>query len=160
MFNQLRKIFSATNPAAMTDESRAFIEKLAPSYIWILAFGVRGTPSFRALDRESRLDGLAAHRIDLADVGENDSVVPFNYKHGGRQILPFFSSEEFARQYLAAKQLLGDTQVFQPFRLRAGYVTAPGNEKFDPVLDDGLPSERRLQANEKELLRKITSANA
>ena len=157
MFNQFRKMFSIAKPAAMPDESRIFIEKLAPSFIWILAVGIRGTPSFRALDTPSRLDAVAAHRIELADVGDDDSVFPFNYKHDGRQVLPFFSSEDCARQFLASKRW-GDTGVFQPYRLLAGFVTAPGNEKFDLILDAGLPTERRLQPDEKELLRKITSA--
>jgi hypothetical protein len=141
----------------LSDESRAFIERLAPSFIWILAIGIRGTPGLRAIHDQSAWDAVAKHRIELSDVGDDDSVFPFNYKRDGRQILPFFSSEDCARQFLAAKRW-GDSSFFQPYRLLAGFVTAPGNETYDLILDAGLPSERTLHSVEKELLRKITSA--
>jgi len=150
-------MFSTPKPAAPSDESRAFIERLAPSFIWILAIGIRGTPEISAVRGPEARSEVAANRIDLADVGEDDSVFPFNYRQDGRQILPFFSSEDCARQFLATKRW-GDTAIFQPYRLLAGFVTAPGNERFDLILDPGLQSERRLTSEQKELLRKITSA--
>ena len=157
MLDQFRKLFSAAKPASLTEESRAFVEKLAPSFIWILAIGIRGTPGIRAIHDPSAWDAVAANRIELVDVGDDDSVFPFNYRRDGRQILPFFSSEDCARQFLASKKW-GNISFFQPYRLLAGFVTAPGNEIFDLILDPGLPSERRLEPNEKELLRKITTA--
>jgi hypothetical protein len=141
----------------LTDESRIFIEKLAPSFIWILAIGIRGTPNLSGMAGPARRDVLAAHRIELSDIRSSDSVFSFNYGQDGQQILPFFSSEDCARQFLATKKW-GARSFFQPYRLLAGFVTAPGNEKFNPILDPGLPSERKLQSGEKALLRKITSA--
>jgi len=139
----------------LPDESRIFIEKLAQSLIWILAIGLRGKPDLRGLDGPARREALAAHRIEVADIGPKDSVVPFNYRQGDQQILPFFSSKDCARQYQST--LPRDGWPFQPHLLRAGFVASPGNEKFDPILDPGFPSERKLQPDEKALLRKITS---
>lgn len=143
---------------AVTDESRIFIEKLAASNIWILAIGMRGRPDLRGLDGPARRDALAAHRIELADVGPGDSVAPFRYRHDDQLILPFFSSEECARDF-QAQLLRGANGPFQPYRILAGFVTAPGNEKCDLILDPGSASKRRLQPEEKALLRRITSAN-
>ena len=157
MLDHLRKLFSPQKPA-LSEESHAFIENLAPSFIWILAIGIRGTPRIHAMQNSTKRDIVADHRIELADIGDYDSVVPFNFRQDGLQVLPFFSSENCAREFLATKPLLGDTSFFQPYRLRAGFVTAPGNEKFNLVLDAGLPSERRLLPAEKEFLRAITTA--
>jgi len=142
----------------VTDESRIFIEKLAASNIWVLAIGMRGRPDLRGLDGPTRRQALAAHRIELADVGPGDSIAPFRYGQGERQVLPFFSSEECARDF-QAQLLRGANGPFQPYRILAGFVTAPGNEKYDLILDPGSPSKRKLQPEEKALLRKITSAS-
>lgn len=154
MLNPFHKLFSTEKPPSLTEESRAFIEKLAPSAIWILAVGIRGTPKMPGTSGPEAREVVAAHRIELAEVGSKDSIFPFNYREDGRQILPFFSSEDNARAFLTAKKS-NVGSFFKPHRLLAGFVAA--SEKFDPILDPGLPSERRLLPEEKALLRKITS---
>jgi len=153
MLNPFHKLFSSEKPASLTEESRAFIEKLAPSPIWILAVGIRGTPHLPSNTGPEARGVVAKRRIDLVEVGSKDSVFPFNYREDGRQMLPFFSSEENARAFLATKKS-NVGAFFKPHRLLAGFVTA--SEKFDPILDPGLPSERRLLPEERALLRKIT----
>ena len=155
MLDRFRRLFSSSSP--LSDEARAFIEKLAPSYIWILAIGIRGPSETSVNYGPGNWEAIADRHIELADVDDDDSVVPFNYRRGGRQMLPFFSSEECARHYLATKSWGNSSVGFQPYRLLAGFVTAPGNETFDLILDPGLPSERRLHPAEKELLRKLTT---
>jgi len=156
VLDRLRKLFSPPKPA-LTDESREFIERLAPSFIWVLAIGLRGTPAIPAVYDSSAWDIIAAHRIELAEVGDDDSVFPFNYRRDGLQTLPFFSSEERARQFLAGKSW-GDISFFQPYRLLAGFVTSQENDIFELVLDPGTPSERRLETDERLLL--LTLSNA
>src|SRR4051794_26478365 len=117
MLARIRLMFSKPKPT-LSDESREFIEKLTPSFIWVLAIGIRGTPAIPTVYDSSAWDIIAAHRIELADVSDDDSVFPFNYRRDGPQTLPFFSSEKRAREFLAAKSW-GDISFFQPYRLLA-----------------------------------------
>src|SRR5204862_7262977 len=94
MLERFLKLFSRS--PGLSNEARAFVEKLAPSYIWILAVGIRGTHASPGSDT---WETIAEHVIELADIGDDDSVFPFNYRRDGRQILPFFSSEDCARQF-------------------------------------------------------------
>ena len=153
MLARIRQIFSKPKPT-LSEESREFIEKLAPSFIWVLGIGVRGTPAMPALYGTKAWDVIAARRIELADVGDDDSVVPFNFQYDGRRILPFFSSEERARQF----QSLGNISKFQPYRLLAGFVATPENGIFDLLLDPGSSTERRLGDDERLLLRSLSTA--
>lgn len=145
------------DPPAVSEDSRIFIEKLAASPIWVLAIGMRGRPDLRGLDGPAKRRVLAAHRIELADVGASDSVIAFNYRQDDRQILPFFSSEDRARDFQA--QLMRGGFPFQPHRLLAGFVAAPDKEKYDLILDPGSISKRKLLPEEKALLRRITWVN-
>jgi hypothetical protein len=155
MLDQFRKLFSPAKPK-LSEESRAFIEKLAPSFIWVLAIGIRGTPTISAVYDSSAWDTVAAHRIELGDIGDDDSVVPFNYKKDGPQTLPFFSSEELAKKYLANKSW-GNISYFQPYRLLAGFVSTPENDLFELLLDPSFPSERKIEREERLLLRSLTT---
>jgi hypothetical protein len=157
MIARIRQMFSKPKPT-LSDESRAFIEKLTPSFIWVLAIGIRGTPAIPAVYDSSAWDIIAAHRIELADMSDDDSVFPFNYRRDGPQILPFFSSEEHAREFLAGKSW-GDISFFQPYRLLAGFVATPENDVFELLLDPGSPSERRLSQDERLLLRALSTAS-
>ena len=154
MLSSLRKLFSSTT---LTGESRAFVEKLASSFVWILAIGIRGTPNIGRTYDARALE--AVDRLELADLTDDDSVFAFNYGREGRQILPFFSSEDCARQFLNTKKW-GEASPFQPYELLAGFLTAPGNEIFDLILDPGLPTEKSLLSEEKALLRKLTERAA
>jgi hypothetical protein len=145
-------MFSKPKPM-LSDESRDFIEKLAPSFIWVLGIGIRGTPAMPALYGSEAWDVIAERHIELADVGDDDSVFPFNFEYEGRQILPFFSSKERARQF----QSLGHISKFQPYRLLAGFVATPENEIFDLLLDPGTSAERRLGEEERLLLRSLSA---
>ena len=146
-------MFTKPNPT-VSQESREFIEKLATSFIWVLGVGLRGIPVMPTLYGPESRELIAAHRIDLADVGEDDSVFPFNFQYDGRQILPFFSSEERARQF----QDLGNISQFQPYRLLAGFVATPEVEVFDLLLDPGTAAERRIRDEERLLLRSLSTA--
>jgi hypothetical protein len=153
MLARIRQIFSKPKPT-LSGEPREFIEKLAPSFIWVLGIGIRGTPAMPALYGPKAWDVIGAHHIELADVGEDDSVFPFNFEYEGRQILPFFSSEERARHF----QSLGNISKFQPYRLLAGFVATPENDIFDLLLDAGTQEERRLGQEERLLLRSLSTA--
>lgn len=153
MLARIRQIFSKSE-RILSDESREFIEKLAPSFIWVLGIGIRGTPAMPALYGPEAWNVITTHRIELADVGDDDSVFSFNFQYEGRQILPFFSSEERARQF----QSLGNISKFQPYRLLAGFVATPENDIFDLLLDAGTPQERRLTPEERLLLRSLSAA--
>ena len=156
MLARIRQMFSKPK-ANLSEESREFIEKLAPSFIWVLAIGIRGTPAMPPIHDSSAWDVIAAHRIELAELGDDDSVFPFNYQQDGRQILPFFSSEERARQFLAGKSW-GHISFFQPYRLLAGFVATPENGTFELLLDPGTSTERRLGEDERLLLRSLSTA--
>ncbi len=154
MLQRLRQLFSRTG-SNLSAESRQFITSLANSDIWILAIGLRGTPATPSnLSDPTAIDMLAAHRKELAKLGDEDSVFPFNFNRGGTQVLPFFSSEDRAKQFLAFGNL-GDISAFQPYRLLAGFVTTPENDLFEPVLDPGSSAERTIGTEERLLLREL-----
>ena len=156
MIERIRQMFSKAKPT-LSDEARDFITKLADSDIWILAIGIRGTPAMPSLTDPAAFDVIAANRMELSEVGDDDSVFPFNYERDGRQVLPFFRSEERARHFLDHGGL-GDISLWQPFRLLAGFVATPENEQFELVLDTASPSERRLSQDERLLLRALSTA--
>jgi len=161
MLDRIRQMYSKPKPR-LSDEAKDFITKLATSDIWILAIGVRGTPAMPSMTESesfpAALKILAAHRKELSELGDDDSVFPFNYRREGRQMLPFFSSEERAKHFLADSGFRSDLSVFQPYCLLAGFVAAPQNEKFDLVLDLRSSSERRIEDNERLLLHSLTTA--
>src|SRR5436190_6116249 len=101
MFERIRQMFSKPKPT-LSDESRDFITKLAAGEIWILAVGLRGAPAIPNPTDPAAFDIIAAHRIDVSDIGDDDAVFPFNYERDGRQALPFFSSSERAQQFVSA----------------------------------------------------------
>ena len=143
--------------ANLSEESRTFIASIANAEIWILAIGVRGTPTLpRNLD--AVLEVVADHRIDVSEIGESDSVVPFNYEEAGRQLLPFFTTEERAKSYITTinSSLSG---IFQPYPMLAGFVTDPGQGDCDPILDPKSPGERRLSPEECRLMRALAVGN-
>ena len=113
MLDRIRQIFSKPKPN-LSDEARDFITKLAASDIWILAVGLRGTPVVPSITDPAAFDIIAAHRIDVSEIGDDDSVFPFNYERDGRQTLPFFSSAERAKQFATATGFPTDVTVFQP----------------------------------------------
>jgi hypothetical protein len=153
MLDRIRQLFSRPK---LSDESREFVAKLATSDIWIFAVGLRGTPSVPRSVDDASLDILAAHRIDVAQLGDDDSVFPFNYKRDGRQVLPFFSSKELAERFVSDSGFPTLVNVFQRYRLHAGFVAAAENEGFELVLDPCSPAERTLTGDERLLLRSIS----
>ena len=155
MFDRLRQLFSSPKPS-ISDEARDFIAKLADSEIWILAVGLRGTPTITSMTDPQAFEIIAAHRIDVSEIGDDDSVFPFNYERDGRQVLPFFTSEERARQFAAETGLPTDVKVFQPYNLLAGFVATPENEILELVLDPHSPTERTLTRDERLLLRLLS----
>jgi hypothetical protein len=155
MLDGIRRLFSRPQPN-LSEEARAFIAKLAASEIWILAIGLRGTPAVPSATDPAAFDIIAAHRIDVGDLGDDDSVFPFNYDRDGRQILPFFTSEERAVRFRDDSGFDVDLSGFQPYCLRAGFVATPENELFDLVLDARSPDERRLTRDERLLLRSLS----
>jgi hypothetical protein len=155
--DRVREAFSES--AKVSGETRGFIAKLAASDIWILAVGLRGTPVIPSITDPAAFDIIAAHRIDVSEIGDNDSVFPFNYEQAGRQTLPFFSSEERARYFMTNSGLRIDlSTVFQPYCLLAGFVATPENEIFELILDPGSPAERRLGPDERLLLCSLTTS--
>jgi len=145
-------MFSKPSPS-LSDESREFITKLAPSHIWLLVIGLRGTPALPSKLEDAFLM-LDAHRIDVSAIGDDDSVYPFNYKRDGAQILPFFNTEERARAFRSGFRT--DLSYFQPYSLLSGFVATPENEIFELVLDPDSPTERRLTKDERLLLRSLS----
>ncbi len=153
MFDRIRQVFSKPK---VSDESRDFITKLAAGDIWILAVGLRGTPAIPSVTDPAAFHIIAAHRIDVSEVGDDDSVFPFNYERDGRQTLPFFSSAERAQEFASATGFPTDVTVFQPYSLMAGFVSAPENDMFEPVFDARSPAERTLTRDERLLLRSLS----
>src|SRR4051812_36504157 len=111
MLSRIRQMFSKPQPN-LSAESREFISKLAPSDIWLLVIGLRGTPALPSALEDAFLM-LDAHRIDVSEIGDDDSVYPFNYKRDAIHILPFFSSEERARAFRADSGFRTDLNLFQ-----------------------------------------------
>ena len=159
MLDRIRQMFSKPKPV-ISEEARDFVTRLATSDIWILAVGLRGTPAIPSLTDPAAFDIIAAHRIDVSAIGDDDSVFPFNYERDGRQMLPFFSSEDRARHFIADSGFPTDVTVFQPCSLLAGFVATPENEIFELVLDPRSPTERRLGRDERLLLRSLSTAAA
>jgi len=157
MIDRLRQIFLK---AKLPGEARDFITRLASSDIWILAVGLRGIPSIPNITDLEAVDIIADHRIDVSEIGDDDSVLPFNYERHGTQALPFFTSDEHARQFAAESGFPPDVIAFQPYRLLAGFVAAPENEMFELVLDPRSPGERTLTQDERLLLRSLCTADA
>jgi hypothetical protein len=150
------RIRLALSRPKLSDESRDFIAKLATSRVWILAVGIRGTPAIpNAADPEA-LEIVAAHRIDVSEIGDDDSVFPFNYEQDGKQVLPFFSAEERARRFAFDSRFPTGMTVFQPCDLRAGFVATRENEVYELVLDPRSPTERTLTNGERLLLRLLS----
>ena len=104
-----------------------------------------------------------AHRIDVSEIGDDDSVFPFNYMRDGIYTLPFFSTEERARAFRADSGFQIELTYFQPYSLLAGFVTSitsPKNEMFTLVLDARSPAERILTNDERLLLFSLTNTAA
>ena len=158
MFDRIRQMFSKPK-LILLDESRDFITKLAAGDIWILAVGLRGTPVIPNIADPAAFDIIATHRIDVSEIGDDDSVFPFNYERNGKQTLPFFTSAERARQFASATGFPTDVTVFQPYGLMAGFIAAPENDMFVLVLDARSAAERTLTEDERLLLRSITTAD-
>jgi hypothetical protein len=154
MLSRIRQLFSKPQPN-LSAESRDFITKLAPSHIWLLVIGLRGTPAVPSALEDVFLM-LDAHRIDVSEIGDDDSVYTFNYKREGIQILPFFTSEERARAFRADSGFDTDLSYFQPFSLPAGFVATPENEMFELFLDPRSEAERRIGHDERLLLRSLS----
>lgn len=155
MLDRIRQMFSRPT---VSEESREFITKLAASRIWILAVGLRGTPAIPSDTGPEALEIIAAHRLDVADLGDDDSVFPFNYEQDGKQLLPFFSSEELAKRFASDSGFPTDVTVFQPYDLRAGFVATKENEVYELVLDPRSLSERTLSRGERLMLRSLSKA--
>lgn len=158
MFDRIRQMFSKPK-LILLDESRDFITKLAAGDIWILAVGLRGTPVIPNIADPAAFDIIATHRIDVSEIGDDDSVFPFNYERNGKQTLPFFTSAERARQFASATGFPTDVTVFQPYSLMAGFIAVPENDMFVLVLDARSAAERTLTEDERLLLRSITTAD-
>ena len=155
MLDRIRQMLSKPK---LSDDAREFITKLASSDIWIMAVGLRGTPAISSVADPAAFDVIADHRIDIAEVGDDDSVFPFNYERDSRQALPFFTTEERARHFATATGFPTDVTVFQPYRLMSGFVATPENDMFDLVLDPHSPAERVLTRDERLLLRSLSTA--
>ena len=153
MLDRIRQMFSRPKVSA---ESRDFITGLASTEIWILAVGLRGTPPTPSATDPAADENIAAHRIDVSELGDDDSVFPFNYERDGKQVLPFFSSEEHARRFASDSGFPTDVTVFQPFNLRAGFVATPEHDGFELVFDPRTLDERTLSRNERLLLRSLS----
>jgi len=157
MLDRIRQMFSKPKPN-LSDEAHDFIVNLARSYIWILAVGLRGTPTIPNITDPAAFDIIGAHRIDVSEIGDDDSVFPFNYERHGRQALPFFSSEERARHFAVEKRFPTNPTIFQPYSLLAGFVATPENDILDLVFDPCSPAERTLNTDERLLLRSLSTA--
>ena len=92
----------------------------------------------------------------MSEIGDDDSVFPFNYERDGRQTLPFFSSAERASHFAADISFPTNPTVFQPYNLLAGFAATPENEMFALVLDPGSEAERRIAHDERLLLRSLS----
>lgn len=159
MLSRIRQMFSKPQ-SSLSAESRDFITKLAPSHIWLLVIGLRGTPAVPSALEDAFLM-LDAHRIDVSAIGDDDSVYPFNYKrYGGIQTLPFFTSEERARAFRADSGFQIELTYFQPYSLLAGFVATPENEMFELVLDPRSEAERIIRHDERLLLRSLSIPDA
>jgi hypothetical protein len=156
MLSRIRQTFSKPQPH-LSAESRNFITKLAPSHIWLLVIGLRGTPAMPS-NQEDAYPMLDAHRIDVSEMTDDDSVFPFNYRREGIQILPFFTSKEGAVDFRAHSGLRADLSYYQPYGLLSGFVATPENDIFELILDPRSPAERKFTRDERLLLRSLSTA--
>jgi hypothetical protein len=141
----------------LSEEARRFIESIATAEIWILAIGIRGTPECPHLFDDAAIELLADHRINVSEIGEEDSLFPFNFEDAGSQLLPFFTTEEGAKQF-ASSWGRQSIHVFQPCPLLAGFVASPPNDDFDLVLNPRTAEERKITQEERRLLRALSVA--
>jgi hypothetical protein len=155
MLERIRHLFSKPK---LSNEAREFITKLAKDDIWILAVGLRGTPAITSITDSAAFDLIASHRMDVSEVGDDDSVFPFNYEREGRQTLPFFTTEDRAKEFATSAGFPTDVTVFQPFRLMSGFVATPENDMFELVLDPRSQAERVLSRDARLLLRTLSTA--
>jgi hypothetical protein len=154
MFNRLSQFFAKSK---LSDEERTFITQLSTSRIWILAVGLRGAPALTSdLNDPENFNIIAAHRIDVSEISDEDSVFPFNYYAEDRQILPFFTTVERAKEFAAKTFPPKHLDIFQPYDLLAGFVATPDNDTFRLVLDAGSPAERIISHEQRMLLRSLT----
>jgi len=156
MLSFIRRLFRNSEPT-LSGESRAFIEDLAKGHIWILGVGLRGVPVVPDITHPAGWDIISAHRIDVAELGDDDSISPFNCKRNGKRVFPFFSSEERARHFQANSGYQSDLSLFQPCSLLAGFVATSDSDIFELVLDANSPAERTLTWAERLLLRSLTT---
>jgi hypothetical protein len=155
MFSRLSQLLTKSK---LSEEERTFITQLSSTRIWILSVGLRGTPALSSdLNDPENLSTIAAHRINASEVTEEDSVFPYNYYADDRQILPFFTTEERAKEFAAKTFRPDELGIFQPCDLLAGFVATPENEAFRLVLDPGSPAERIISHDQRMLLRSLTS---
>jgi hypothetical protein len=143
--------------SSLSDEAREFVTRLAESDVWILVVGLRGIPTIPSITDPGAFDIIAAHRIDVSEIGDDDAVFPFNYERNGNQALPFFSSEEKVRLFAAANRFSTKPVIFQPYCLLSGFVATPENDFLDLILDPNSPAERNLSRDERLLLRSLTT---
>jgi len=142
----------------LSNEAREFIAKLAASRIWVLAVGIRGCPQIPDPADPSALEIVAAHRIDVSEIGEEDSLFPLNYARDQKRAMPFFSSKERATQFIASMETGAGVAVFQPVRLKAGFLGSPECAAFELIFDPGSTDERTLTEDERLLLRKVSAS--
>ena len=155
MFSRLSQFLTKSK---LSEEERSFITQLSSARIWILAVGLRGTPRLSSdLNDPENLSIIAAHRIKASDVSEEDSVFSYNYYADDRQILPFFTTEDRAKEFAAKTFRPDELDIFQPCDLLAGFVATPENETFRLVLDPGSAAERIISHDQRMLLRSLTS---
>ena len=102
-------------------------------------------------------DVIGAHRIDVSEIGDDDSVFPFNYERDGRQTFPFFSSKEGAEEFFAGTNPPPNLTLFQPYCVLAGFVATPENEIFDLILDPDSESEHKISPAERLLIRSVST---
>jgi hypothetical protein len=100
---------------------------------------------------------IAEYRIDVSEIGDDDSVFPFNYEEGGRHVFPFFGSENSAKHFASTADDPLALSIFQPYALLAGFMTAPENEAFELVFEPRSSLERRISSEERSLLRQMSA---
>lgn len=154
MFDRILQLFTKRK---LSNDAREFITKLADTNIWILGVGLRGVPAITGLTDQAALEVIAANRIDVAEIGDDDSVFPHNYLWNGRQTLPFFTTEERTKQFVTTLGLPTDIELYQPYEVRAGFVSVPENDSLELLLDPGFPDERLLSREERLLLRSLST---
>jgi hypothetical protein len=154
MLSRIRQMLSKSQPD-LSSESRDFISKLAATEVWLLVIGLRGSPAVTT-DPEGAFLALDAHRIDVSEITDDDSVSPLNYMRDGLQVLPFFTSKEGALAFRTDNRMGADLSFYQPYSMLPGFVATAENEIFELLLDPLTPSERSLTKSERLLLRALS----